>query len=343
MPGSRLSGEAMFRSTSNKFRVPKFLFLPVLLLAISAISAQENSPRGKQNPYSPSPGKNAKTQPPAIPQEIAFRTQDDSAPKQEERPTVAQSTFNIAKTASVKTLPPTEVYKVGVGDVLFINLKNSPRASGYHTVRPDGTIDFPLAGEHVVVADQTVESIEEIIASSITLYTDPQIEVRVREYGSHRIAVSGRVERAGEKNLQREAIPLFVIRAEAMVDPTATKVRITRAPLLKAETYDLRDPKTEDVLIYPGNSVEFIADGSGFYFISGEVAASGQKEFTAGLTLYQAVVAAGAVKSAQKKAVIRRKSDNGMFSLLEFNLRAIRDGKAADPALIAGDIVEVRN
>ena len=140
------------------------------------------------------------------------------------------------------------------------------------------------------------------------------------------------------------------IRAEAVVDPKATKAVITRAPLLKLETYDLRDANTDNVLIYPGNSVEFKSDGGnsrssslGFYFISGEIASPGQKELTSDLTLYQAVVASGGTKGDPKKAVIRRKNEKGVFSVAEHDLRAIKNGKAADPALSPGDVIEIRN
>jgi len=333
----------MFHPFSSKNRVLRTV-RDGLLIILFATAAPGQEARKKINPYSPNPEKKVLVQPSSISQEVAFQPEVDDSANQIDGPNGAQQTFEIAETANLRTPRPTEQYKVGVGDVIFINLKNSPKASGYYTVRADGTIDFPLAGEHVVVADQSVETIEEIIASGITLYPDPQIEVKVRGYGSHRITVSGMVDRAGEKNLQREAMPLFVIRAEAMVNKGATKVVIVRAPLIKPETYDLSDPKTDEVLIYPGNSVEFTSDSgrTGFYFISGEVRTTGQKEWTPGLTLYQAVVAADA-KGSPKKATVRRKNENGVFALFKHNLKEIKNGKAADPSLVAGDVIEIRN
>ena len=267
----------------------------------------------------------------------------------ETRPTIAKRTYAAAKTVDPRSRPLTGVYKVGVGDVLFVNLKNSARGSGYYTVRANGTIDFPLAGENVIVAGQAVDSIKEILESGITLFRDPQVEVTVREYGSHKVTVSGMVDNPGEKSLQREAIPLFVIRADAVVDPKATRAIITRGPLLKVETCDLRDANTDGILIYPGNSVEFTNENGSrentgnFYYIGGEVISAGQKQLSSGLTLYQAIVASGGSKGDPKKAIIRRKNDKGVFAIFEHNLRAIRDGKAADPTLTAGDIVEIRN
>lgn len=111
----------------------------------------------------------------------------------------------------------------------------------------------------------------------------------------------------------------------------------------------MSDPKTDNVLIYPGDIVEFVADkgdlrgGTGiFYFVSGEVVSAGQREYVDGLTLYQAVTAAGGPKGDPKKAILR-KNNAGMLVSFEHNLRAIKSGKAQDPALLAGDVVEIKN
>jgi protein involved in polysaccharide export with SLBB domain len=335
----------------------RLIYAATLLLILTLFGtshAQTNDGRGRNNPYSPSPPGKAKIQErPAtpvksVPTETAYITPVKTISVSDTRPTVAQRTFEIAKTAERSFRSPSEIYKVGVGDVLYVNLKNSAGGSGYYTVRANGTIDFPLAGDNIVVADQTVDNIEENLESGITLFPDPSVEVKVREYASHKVTVSGMVANAGEKSLQREAIPLFVIRADAVLDPKATRVIITRAPLIKAETYDIRDSATDNVLVYPGNAVEFTteyashASGGGFYYIGGEIVSAGQKEITIGMTLYQAVMASGGSKGDPKKAIIRRKNDQGVLTSFEHNLRAIKDGKAPDPAITSGDVVEIR-
>lgn len=348
----------MFQFRKSKTRVPIFrVWMSVLSFVIcgvySAVIGQSIDAHGKNNPYSPSPNPKVKqdVRPMAtatpVPGEIAFITQKPQPSVA--RPAVAQQTSPTPKRTDPATRQPSETYKVGVGDVLFVNLKNSPAGSIYVTVRPNGTIDYPLAGETVRVADQTIDAIESMLAAGITLFPNAQVEVKVREYASHKVTVSGMVENAGEKSLQREAMPLFVIRAEAIVGARATKVLITRAPQLKPESYDLRDAKTDSVLVYPGNTIEFTSEtgshnpNAGFYFISGEIVSGGQKELTSGLTLYQAVIASGGSKGDAKKAIIRRKNDKGVFSVIEQNLRSIRDGKLADPALSPGDVIEIKN
>lgn len=264
-----------------------------------------------------------------------------------ENPSIAKKTLDIAKQANAESFSPTEVYKVGIGDILFINLQNSPKGSTYYTILNDGTIDYPLAGEMVTVAGLKTEEIEETLKGKIKLYENPQISVKIREYASHTITVLGLVEKAGEKKLQREAVPLYVIRAEAIVQPKAAQAIIRRANAV-TETIELKDAKSDEVLIFPGDIVEFgagdnkAASESNFYYIGGEVANGGQKEFYRGITLTQAILASGGLrKSNIKKVVIRRKNSQGLLILWLYNLKAVKDGKEPDPALEAGDTIEV--
>ena len=163
----------------------------------------------------------------------------------------------IADSSAVRSAAPTEIYKIGIGDVLFVSLQNAPpKATTFFTVLSDGTIDYPLAGEMVAAAGKSVEEIEETLKGKVKLYENPQISVRVREHASHSITVSGSVENRGEKFLRREAVPLYVIIAEAVVAAKANRVVIKRANAA-TETLDLRNAKTEDTLIFPGDVLEF--------------------------------------------------------------------------------------
>ena len=128
--------------------------------------------------------------------------------------TIAKKTLEVVKNASKKASAPTENYRIGVGDILFINLQNSSKGSTYFTVLNDGTIDYPLAGEMIAVSGLTTEEIEDTLREKVKLYENPQISVKVREFSSHKITVLGLVEKSGEKYIQREAVPLYVVRAE---------------------------------------------------------------------------------------------------------------------------------
>jgi protein involved in polysaccharide export with SLBB domain len=259
---------------------------------------------------------------------------------------IAKKTLEIVK-RNKAAIAPTEIYKVGVGDVLFINLKNAPKDSTYYTVLSDGTIDYPLAGEMVTVAGMTTDEIEETLREKIKLYENAQISVGVRDYASHLVTVLGLVEKAGEKRIQREAVPLYVVRAEAIVQAKATQA-IVRRTNGAMETIILKEAKSDEVLIFPGDIVEFghaetaEAKNSQFYYIGGEIVAGGQKEFFAGLTLTQAIIASGGLRKASvKQVVIRRKNFQGLLEASGYNLKLIKDGKQLDPFLQPGDTIEI--
>lgn len=272
--------------------------------------------------------------------------------KEFESRSIANKTLEVVKRANTLAVSPTEIYKIGNGDVLYISLQNAPaKDSTYFTVLNDGAIDYPLAGEMIQVSGLTVEEIEDLLKSKIKLYENAQVSVKVREHASHAITVLGLVEKAGEKFLPREAVPLFMVRAEAIVQPRANLALIKRANS-ETEKIDLKDSKSDEVLIFPGDIIEFkstdmsAADSSGaqFYFIGGNVVSAGQKSFHSGLTLTQAILASGGLKKSNvKKAVIRRKNQEGLLSPLEFDLNSIKAGKQPDPILHAGDTIEIVN
>ena len=71
-------------------------------------------------------------------------------------------------TTTAKSPEPllTEIYRVGIGDVLDIRLINSPtNRSTLFTVMPSGVIDFPIAGGAILVAGLTTDEIPARIAA----------------------------------------------------------------------------------------------------------------------------------------------------------------------------------
>lgn len=330
-------------------RTSIFAIAGYLLLVISGNSVvlgQEKLDRTKNNPYAPSPAGRSQNVEASLPKTVAsnnisFVMQPAARLGVSDNPDKTSVTAPVPE-AAPKSSSPTEIYRVGINDVLYIKLHNAVSGSDYYTVRPDGTIDFPLAGERVVVADLTVDQIERTLVSAIKLFQDPKVEVRIRDYASHKIKVSGTVENPGEKSLQREAVPFFVIKAAAIVSPETGQVKITASGQTKGETYDIADPRLEGLLIYPGAAIEFIPAAKGNYFVTGKHVTAGQKTISGRLTLLQAVIAAQNGREA-KKAVIRRRTESGVLNNTEFDLRAVRSGRIADPVISSGDIIDISN
>jgi polysaccharide export outer membrane protein len=342
-----------------------FIFLGCAAFSAQALAqTPEAAPKRINFLYSQNPKSKAKSaaenqtpQTAAETNEIAQTSRDKNPPAampdtEVESGSAAKKTAEISKHAGAKALKPTEIYKVGAGDVLFINLLNAPaKSSNYFTVLNDGTIDFPLVGEMIPVGGLTTDEIEDLLREKIKLYANPQVSVKVRDYSSHSINVFGLVEKPGEQFMQREAKPLFVVRAEAIAQPKANRVVIKRADST-TETFDLNDSKYEDVLVFPGDFVEFgFAENKEpaprqpqFYYIGGDIYAAGQKDFYQGITLTQAIMATGGLRKPNvKKIVIRRKNTEGLLNSMEYNLKAIKDGKQPDPSIQPGDTIEVGN
>jgi polysaccharide export outer membrane protein len=340
-------------------RINRLVKLSIIVSGFSFIFIGQAFAQPTQNPptrvnfgYSQNPKTKPKKETATTPtntQQSSVQTNNSTEQKpQNESRSVAKKTLEIAKRASSKSFSPTEIYKAGSGDILFISLQNAPaKATNYFTILNDGTIDYPLAGEMVSVAGLTTEEIEDLLTEKIKLYENPQVSVRLREYASHSIKVLGLVEKPGDKFLQREAMPLYAVRAEAMVPSKATGVTIRRSNS-QAEKYDLKDSKYEDVLVFPGDIVEFTSSektgGAPFYYVGGNIVSPGQKDFYAGLTLTQAILASGGLKKSDaKKVSVRRKNGQDMLILMEYNLKEIKNGKSPDPVLLSGDTIEIGN
>ena len=349
---------AMIKILHDRLSFPRTALATYTVVIAAALTSfsQANDGRAKNNPYFPSPTTKAKQVTPpvvstiSIAAQVSISTQPRQSGDIDIHPTIAMRTDKIPKNVEVRSASPVDIYKIAAGDVIFVNLKNAANSAGYYTVRENGMIDFPLAGDKLVVTGRTPNEVAEMLAAGITLYADAQVEVKVREYRSHKITVSGMVDQPGESSLQREAVPLYVICAQFGVDPKATTALIRRSDLAPVETFDLHDAASDKILIYPGNSVEFTSDirtqaivATGTYYIVGSVNSTGQKDLTIGVTLSQAITASGGTNGNPKKAVLRRRSDKGLLNVSEHNLRAIKDGKAPDPILLPGDMIEITN
>ena len=239
----------------------------------------------------------------------------------------------------------TQVYRVGPGDVLDIQLTDNPgRNSTLFTVLDDGVLEYPLAGNPVVVGGMTTPEIAALLRQRIKIFDNPQVKVDVRDYASHAVAISGYVAAPGTKILRREAMPLYTMLAEALVLPEAGRATIIRegvAPIV----VDLKDPKLSATLVVPGDVIKvtgILPAPAEFFFVGGEISSPGQKPFHAGLTLTQAILASGGTKpSAGAKVRVSRQGADGRLATEEFNLRKIQTGKTPDPVLQKGDRIEV--
>ena len=240
----------------------------------------------------------------------------------------------------------TVIYRVGVGDVLDVRLPDLPGSrSTLYTVTAGGLLELPLLSEPIRVTGLTTDEIEARIATELkrrAVDPNPKVSVGVREYVSHVVIVSGLVNDPGSKVLQREGVPLYVVVADAQPRPEAGRALVVSHVTGRRTTVDLSDQEAMKILVRPGDVVTVQARPREFFFIAGEVRERGQKEFHRGLTLTQAVMAAGGVtRSGSDVVQLTRQGADGRLVISRYNLSDIKAGKVPDPPIQPGDRIEV--
>jgi protein involved in polysaccharide export with SLBB domain len=165
--------------------------------------------------------------------------------------------------------------------------------------------------------------------------------VAVRDYASHTILVSGLVKDSGTRILRREAIPLYVVVADAQPLPEAARVTVVRDESNQIFEVDLAQASAMNLLVHPGDVVTLQPAETQFIYIGGEVKSPGERTFRRGLTLTQAIITAGGIGPKSKFAEIGRDDGRGFLVGTRFNLLDIGSGKTADPLLKPGDRIVI--
>ena len=203
-------------------------------------------------------------------------------------------------------------YRIGVEDILEIDVFNQSSLSGLYTVETDGAFSFPLIGR-VHAAGLTVEKLEETLRARLLdgYFRDPLVTVAVAEYKSQQVFVMGEVRSPGVYPLaagtslievlalagsltQQASGEAVVVRAEGQAPPDGIAAA---GPPAGAETVrvNLRDLETGDLSrnlrLRDGDTV-FVPRAEVVY-VFGEVRDPGSYPIQTGMTVLQALSLAG--------------------------------------------------
>ncbi len=243
------------------------------------------------------------------------------------------------------------IYRVGIGDMLDIRLVNGTgHGSTLYTILTGGLLDYPLAGDLVSVAGLTTEEVGTRLSAELKrrgIFDRAQFQISVRDYTSHTVMVSGLVDQPGAKVLRREAVPLYVVLADALPRADAGRAVIISRANGTSKTVDLADPAALNELVAAGDVVNVQTRPPEFFYIGGLVAAPGQKDFHVGLTLTQAILASGGVANSagnnklKVSVTVSRQGADGRLVPIVYLLNEIEAGKIPDPHLQPGDRIEI--
>ena len=242
-------------------------------------------------------------------------------------------------------IPLTKVYRVGPSDVLDVRINDTAAQSTLFTITPTGFLEHPLLPEALQVRGLTVDEIGTAFEAELkrrALVENPRVTVGVRDYASHMILVSGLVKDSGTKILRREAIPLYVVVADAQPLPEAARVTVLRNESNETFEIELTEAKDMNLLVRPGDVITVHPSVTQFVYIGGEVKSPGEKTYRRGLTLTQALLAAGGVTPNAKEARLGRDEGNGFLVVKRYKLKEIESGKVQDPLVKPGDRIMIR-
>jgi len=239
----------------------------------------------------------------------------------------------------------TKIYRVGPNDVLDIRINDDASQSTLFTITASGLLEHPMLSEPLPAGGLTTDEISNRLASEIkrrALMDNPKVSVGVRDYASHTILVSGLVKDSGTKILRREAIPLYVVVADAQPLPEAARATVLRNESNQTFEVELAQSSEMSLLVRAGDVITLHPNVTQFVYIGGEIKLPGEKTYRRGLTLTQAIIAAGGVTPKAKEASLGRDDGKGFLVVTRYKLKEIESGKVQDPVVKPGDRITIK-
>ncbi len=274
-----------------------------------------------------------------------------AATPEPEQPTgthVAMKTSTLPASAPAKEVANdmglTRLYRVGPGDVLDLRMTGAANQSTLITITSAGLLQHPDLKETISVSGLTVEQISTRLEDTLRRSPANKIQrmsVSVHDYVSHTILVSGLVKEPGTKIIKREAIPLYVVVADAQPLAEAARASVARHSSNEHFVVALANAAEMNLLVRPGDVVTLQASPALFFYVAGKVEAPGEKTFRSGLTLTQAIIAAGGLSKGAKEARVARDDGKGFLVVNRYKVKDIESGKKPDPLLQAGDRITI--
>lgn len=269
-------------------------------------------------------------------------------------PAFAQATAPPAAVVppGARTPPPAAQaesdYVVGPQDVLNVRIYGEEKMSGRIRIDNDGTFPFEYLGR-VKAEGLTTAHIEAYLTKALSdgYLRNPQVSVEVVEYRSQSVFVTGEVRAPNKYSLPGNSTLMDVLTYAGSVTPNAGNwVHITHArqgveisgPSPAAE-YDIRinlrdiqTGKAQNIKMRDGDTV-FVPKSERVWVV-GQVRNTGPVVFEEGMTVFEAIAAAGG---------ITEKGSNSRIEIvrIENGQRKSIDAKQTD-ILKPGDQVNVR-
>lgn len=250
---------------------------------------------------------------------------------------------------------PSPEYRVGPGDVLDVVVYGNDDLSRSTTIQTSGTVSLPLLGD-VSVAGLTLPEIKTKLTSLLArdYLVNPQVDVKVKDYQSQFVTLIGEVNSPGRKPLRgRTRLIDALVEAGGFTPRASGEVVISRVEgsfagglkslkmRLGTGTLTPQDQVNLEIQLQSGDIIT--ASPKYYVTVEGEVMRPNRYVLEGDLTLSGAISSAGGLTRFGSQTVKVRRVDaqTGRTTIFEVDLKDVRRGKAADPALQPNDVVSV--
>ena len=240
--------------------------------------------------------------------------------------------------------------EIGPGDLVDVEIFNTPELSGKHQVSQTGKIR--LAGTEDISIDgltplEAGAQIERVLKSA-QLMLDPQVTVLIQEHASRQVSVLGEVNRPGSYQLQGwPSLASALAEAGGGTPRQGSVITITHRDdpdhpdVLRL---DRPSPQSNPAAILLRNADVVSVSQVGLIYVVGDVAKPGQFSLTNGsaLTALEALALAEGLKAnarPDKASIIRNHGSTA--ETIPVNLSRVERNQSPDPALEPYDILVV--
>jgi len=254
---------------------------------------------------------------------------------------------------SIVPAPPGD-YEVGPGDVIEVTVYGNDDLSRIPTVQTNGSISLPLLGE-VQVSGLTISEVQRKITNLLEkdYLVKPQVEVKVREYQSQYVSVVGEVNSPGRKPIRgRMRLIDALIESGGFKATASAEVMITRPEgtfegekksitVRISSSASLQDQVNLELPLRNGDIITALPKA--FVTVDGEVNRPGRYAIEADLTVTGAISLAGGLTRFGSNGVKVRRTDprEGKVTIVEVDLKDVRNGKKPDVPLLPNDVISV--
>lgn len=242
-----------------------------------------------------------------------------------------------------------QVYRVGPGDEINLDVAARPEISGPHLVGPDGVITVPFAGP-VTIGGLTREAAAARITEVLTpYYLDLAVTVAVSRYGSNRVVVLGRVENPGVLQFDTPPTLLETLAQAGGLPLLRPEQLLTRAAVIRGDQIlwvDLGALLTGDLglnIRLQRNDLIYIPDAADTpVYVLGAVASPGVFRLTPQMSFMDALAQAGGpTEEANLLRIHVIRPDAGVHLTLSLR-QLLKPDPSLNVAMREGDIIYVQ-